>query len=49
MEWEAPTFVSIDMNAEIGGYQGDFDDENPDRLEPKTENVAVVSEETKEG
>jgi len=23
MIWETPTFVEIDMNAEIGAYQGD--------------------------
>jgi hypothetical protein len=23
MHWETPTFIEIDMNAEIGGYQGD--------------------------
>lgn len=22
-EWTKPTFIEIDMNAEIGGYQGD--------------------------
>jgi hypothetical protein len=26
MRWETPTFEDIDMNAEIGGYQGDSDD-----------------------
>ncbi len=26
MRWETPTFEEIDMNAEIGGYQGDSDD-----------------------
>jgi hypothetical protein len=25
MRWETPTFEEIDMNAEIGGYQGDDD------------------------
>jgi len=25
MIWETPTFVEIDMNAEIGAYQGDYD------------------------
>jgi hypothetical protein len=26
MTWETPQFEEIDMNAEIGSYQGDFDD-----------------------
>ena len=26
MKWETPTFVEINMSAEIGGYQTDFDD-----------------------
>jgi hypothetical protein len=25
MIWEVPTFVEIEMNAEIGSYQEDFD------------------------
>lgn len=25
MVWEAPSFVEIEMNAEIGSYQEDFD------------------------
>jgi len=25
MTWETPTFVEIDMNAEIGAYHGDYD------------------------
>jgi coenzyme PQQ precursor peptide PqqA len=24
MVWETPSFVEIDMSAEIGAYQGDF-------------------------
>ncbi len=31
MKWERPEFVEIAMNAEIGGYQSDFDDEVPGR------------------
>jgi coenzyme PQQ precursor peptide PqqA len=29
--WETPSFIEIDMSAEIGGYQGDQNDrqENP--------------------
>jgi hypothetical protein len=26
MAWQAPSFVEIDMNAEIGGYQADDGD-----------------------
>jgi hypothetical protein len=29
MKWERPDFIEIAMNAEIGGYQSDFDEENP--------------------
>jgi hypothetical protein len=29
MKWERPGFVEIAMNAEIGGYQSDFEDEMP--------------------
>lgn len=29
MKWERPSFIRIAMNAEIGGYQSDFDDEVP--------------------
>ena len=29
MKWETPTFVEINMSAEIGGYQSDFDDRDP--------------------
>ena len=25
MDWETPTFTEIDMSAEIGAYQSDFD------------------------
>lgn len=27
MEWEKPRIAVIEMNAEIGSYQADFDDE----------------------
>ena len=32
--WETPSFVEIDMSAEIGGYQGDYGDRpnGPDPL-----------------
>ena len=29
MSWETPTFVEINMSAEIGGYNPDFDDREP--------------------
>ena len=29
MKWEPPTFVEINMSAEIGGYQNDFGDRDP--------------------
>jgi hypothetical protein len=31
MSWEAPTFIEVRMDAEIGSYQDDFD---PARDEP---------------
>ena len=30
--WETPSFVEINMSAEIGGYQSDFGDRDP--MEP---------------
>jgi hypothetical protein len=30
--WESPTFVEVDMSAEIGGYQGDDGPTNPDHM-----------------
>jgi hypothetical protein len=27
--WETPSFVEINMSAEIGGYQSDFGDRDP--------------------
>lgn len=29
MNWETPSFVEINMSAEIGGYQNDFGDRDP--------------------
>jgi hypothetical protein len=29
MKWETPSFVEINMSAEIGGYQSDFSDRDP--------------------
>jgi hypothetical protein len=35
MQWKAPEFVEIDMNAEIGAYQQDTGDgTDPDRITP---------------
>lgn len=28
--WETPAFIEVDMSAEIGGYQGEDDERNPD-------------------
>ena len=30
MQWETPTFTEIDMSAEIGAYQSDFDQDRGD-------------------
>ncbi|HET8722174.1 MAG TPA: hypothetical protein VFM24_09120 [Nitrospira sp.] len=29
MDWETPTYREINMSAEIGGYQDDFDERIP--------------------
>jgi hypothetical protein len=29
MKWETPSFLDINMSAEIGGYQTDFGDRDP--------------------
>jgi hypothetical protein len=29
MKWETPSFVEINMSAEIGGYGSDFSDRDP--------------------
>ena len=29
MQWETPSFIEINMSAEIGGYQSDFSDRDP--------------------
>ena len=34
MKWETPSFVEINMSAEIGGYQSDFGDRDPDGAGP---------------
>jgi hypothetical protein len=45
MKWETPSFVEINMSAEIGGYQSDFGDRDP--TEPVLDvqvQVAVASD-----
>ncbi|HTQ04580.1 MAG TPA: hypothetical protein VMI54_12020 [Polyangiaceae bacterium] len=42
MSWETPSFVEINMNAEIGGYNPDFDDREPN--EPVTTPEALSQE-----
>ena len=45
MKWETPSFVEINMSAEIGGYQSDFGDREP--MEPVLDvqiRLAVVSD-----
>ncbi len=32
MKWETPSFVEIEMNAEIGSYQEDFDGDDSPRF-----------------
>jgi len=46
MTWETPTFVEIIMSAEIGGYQSDFEDQDP--LGPAVERDRFVSGATPE-
>ena len=29
MPWERPSYIEINMSAEIGGYQDDFDERTP--------------------
>ena len=29
MQWEKPSYIDINMNAEIGGYQEDFEEREP--------------------
>ena len=36
MDWETPSFIEIDMSAEIGGYQGEEDPQPwPAYVEPE--------------
>jgi coenzyme PQQ precursor peptide PqqA len=42
MVWETPSFVEIDMSAEIGAYQGDFTPEfaTPEPTDAEIEGAA---------
>ena len=42
MNWEAPSFVEVKMDAEIGAYQDDFGD-IPDVEERCTETLVATS------
>ncbi len=33
MDWETPSFLEIDMSAEIGAYQSDFSEFDTRRIE----------------
>ncbi len=41
MDWEAPSFVEVKMDAEINSYQDDFAD-IPDVKEPSAEGPVVT-------
>jgi hypothetical protein len=43
MSWEKPSFHQIEMNAEIGSYQDDFDN-GPDWIAPDTTPAEVSDE-----
>jgi hypothetical protein len=41
--WESPSFIEVDMSAEIGGYQGDdVPDRNPDPVPDFVEQASEV-------
>ena len=43
--WQTPSFVEIDMSAEIGGYQGDFEAPNgPDYMPDFVEDESATSQ-----
>jgi len=42
MDWEAPSFVEVKMDAEINSYQNDFAD-IPDIKEPTAEEPVVTA------
>jgi len=46
MSWETPSFVEINMSAEIGGYNPDFDDREPN--EPVVSPDAAQAPQTSE-
>ena len=46
--WETPTFVEIDMSAEIGGYQGDYGD-RPNGPDPLPDYATPSLPQTREG
>jgi hypothetical protein len=37
-KWETPSFVEVDMSAEIGGYQGEIPNDGPDYYPDFVEN-----------
>lgn len=44
MEWETPSFIEIDMSAEIGAYQSDFgEDYRRDEEAPPSPDVERAS------
>ena len=47
MKWETPTFVEINMSAEIGGYGSDFTDRDPWGPVVTPVDSAVIAERTK--
>ncbi len=44
MEWTAPTFAEIKMDAEIGSYQEDWDPSQPSREAPIVEQPSAREE-----
>jgi hypothetical protein len=49
MKWETPSFVEINMSAEIGGYGSDFSDRDPwspvaPRAEMQSESEVVLTD-----
>ena len=42
MDWEAPSFVEVKMDAEINSYQDEFAD-IPDIKEPSTEGPVMTT------
>jgi coenzyme PQQ precursor peptide PqqA len=46
--WETPSFVEIDMSAEIGGYQGDYGD-RPNGPDPLPDYATPAQTESRNG